>query len=258
MSEDRGRFVWYDLMTTDPAAAQTFYTKLMGWGAQAWDGPMPYTMWTNNDAPGGGYMTLPEEAKQAGAPPHWLGYIHTPNVDDTVSAAEANQGKVLVPGQDIPNVGRFAVLSDPQGAVFAVFSPSGDTPGHGGPPAVGDFSWHELNTSDYEKASSFYETLFRWKKLEAMDMGEAGIYQMFATADGEMPMGGMFNKPAEMPGPPFWMFYAQVDDCHTSAEQVKELGGQILNGPMEVPGGDFIVQCMDPQGAAFALHSTKK
>ena len=257
MSEDGGRFVWYDLMTTDPDAAQSFYTKLIGWGTQVWDGPMPYTMWTNNDTPLGGVMTLSDEAKQAGAPPHWLAYIYTSDVDGAVAKAEENQGKVLVPAQDIPKVGRFAVLADPQGAAIAVYTPATDTPGKSGPAAIGEYSWHELNTSDHENAWGFYETLFGWKKGDAMDMGEIGMYQMFTTGGGDIPLGGMFNKPKEMPGPPFWLYYVRVDDVHKSVEKVKELGGQVLNGPMEVPGGDHVAQCMDPQGAAFALHSGK-
>ena len=257
MSDNRGRFVWYDLMTTDPDAAQSFYTKLIGWGTQAWDGPMPYTMWTNNDTPLGGVMALSDEAKQAGAPPHWLAYIYTSDVDATVAKAEESQGKVLVPAQDIPKVGRFAVLADPQGAAFAVYTPASDTAGNPGPAAIGEYSWHELNTSDHENAWGFYETLFGWKKTDAFDMGEIGMYQMFSTGSGDIPMGGMFNKPKEIPGPPFWLYYVRVDDVHKSAEMVKELGGQVLNGPMEVPGGDHVAQCIDPQGVAFALHSTK-
>ncbi len=258
MSKDRGRFVWYDLMTTDPDAAQCFYTKLIGWGTQAWEGSMPYTMWTNQNTPMGGVMTLPDEAKRAGSPPHWLGYIYTSDVDATVAKAEENQGKVLAPAQDIPDVGRFAVLADPQGAAFAVYTPAADTPGNPGPAAIGEYSWHELNTSDYENAWGFYETLFGWKKTDTMDMGEMGMYQMFTTGGGDIPLGGMFDKPKEMPGPPFWLYYVRVDDVHKSVEKVKELGGQVLNGPMEVPGGDHVAQCMDPQGAAFALHSTKE
>jgi predicted enzyme related to lactoylglutathione lyase len=258
MSDHKGRFVWYDLMTSDPEAAQSFYTKLIGWGTQPWDGPMPYTMWTNSDTPLGGVMTLPDEAKQAGAPPHWLAYIQTPDVDAAVAKVEENQGKVLAPAQDIPEVGRFAVVADPQGAVFAPFTHAGDMPAKTGPPQVGEFSWHELNTSDHDNAWGFYETIFGWKKLDVMDMGEMGMYQMFTQDGGEIPLGGMFNKPKEMPGPPFWLYYASVDDVHKSVETVKELGGQVLNGPMEVPGGDYVAQCMDPQGAAFALHSMKK
>ena len=260
MSNDRGRFVWYDLMTPDPEAAQAFYTKLIGWETEPWDGPTPYTMWKSKEHSLGGVMTLPDEAKSAGAPPHWLAYIQTPDLDGTIVATEENQGKVLTPAQDIPNVGRFAVLADPQGAVFAAFTPLAE-----GPPAVqpepGQVSWHELNTTDHENAWGFYETLFGWQKTDAMDMGpEVGTYQMYTYGSGnpEMPVGGMFNKPSEVPGPPFWLYYICVEDCDKSVEDVQALGGQVMSGPMEVPGGDRVAQCMDPQGATFALHSFKK
>ena len=118
-----GRFTWYDLMTTDPAAAQSFYTGLIGWGTQQWEGgSMPYTMWTNRDTPMGGLMELPEEARKQGAPPHWLAYVATPDLDATVSRAQELGAKVYVPRTEIPDSGAFAVLADPQGAVFAVYS----------------------------------------------------------------------------------------------------------------------------------------
>ena len=157
---------------------------------------------------------------------------------------------------DVPTVGRFAVLSDPQGALFAIFTASGTTPGHEGSPAVGEFSWHELATHDQPAAFRFYEMLFGWTKTNAMDMGEMGTYQMYGRGDVEL--GGMFNKPAEMPGPPAWTHYIMVDDINSAAEATKAGGGQILNGPMEVPGGDMIFQAMDPQGAMFAAHAKKK
>jgi len=258
MSDNRGRFVWYDLMTSDPDAAQSFYTKLIGWGTEAWEGPMPYTMWTSQGSSLGGVMTLSQDAKKAGAPPNWLGYVHTPHLDETVSTAQENGGNVMVPATEIPKVGRFSVLADPQGAIFAAFTPEAQPPaGHDGPPRVGDFSWHELNTTDHDNAWGFYESLFGWDKADAMDMGEMGTYQMYKQKGADLPLGGMFNKPAEMPGPPFWLYYIRVDDVRASVEDVKKLGGQVLNGPMEVPGGDHVAQCMDPQGAAFALHSTK-
>ena len=253
----RGRFVWYDLMTTDPDAAVGFYTQLIGWGTEAWQGgPTPYTMWTANETAIGGVMPLPEEAAKAGASPHWLSYVCVPSVDESVSQAEGLGAKVTVPGTDIPTVGRFAILSDPQGVVFAVFTPGAEAPGHEGPANDGEFSWHELATSDPEAAFSFYSDLFGWEKTDTMDMGEMGTYQMYGRNG--LTLGGIFKKPAEMPGPPAWLYYAKVDDVHPLAEQVKENGGQVLNGPMQVPGGsgDFIVQCMDPQGAVFALHSS--
>jgi predicted enzyme related to lactoylglutathione lyase len=250
-----GRFVWYDLMTTDPASAEIFYKEVVGWGTAPWEGgETPYTMWMNGETPVGGIMQLPEEA--AGAPPHWLAYIATPDVDATCALAIQLGGNVIKEPMDIPEVGRFAVLADPQGAVFAAYSPASDPPGHEGPPQVGEFSWHELTTTDHEAAFEFYHALFGWDKTDSMDMGEAGIYQMYGRKG--MPLGGMFNKPAEMPGPPAWLYYARVDDVHSATEKVQQQGGRILNGPMEVPGGDTIAQCMDPQGTAFALHSGKQ
>jgi predicted enzyme related to lactoylglutathione lyase len=248
-----GRFTWYDCMTTDPAAAQSFYTELIGWGTQEWEGgSMPYTMWTNKGTPMGGLMELPEEAAKQGAPPHWLAYVATPDLEATVSRAQELGAKVYVPPTEIPDSGAFSVLADPQGAVFAVYS-SPQEPGPERPAEIGEVSWHELATTDHEGAFGFYSELFGWSETDRMDMGEMGIYQMFGR--GQWPLGGMFNKPAEMPGPPFWLYYIKVDDVDQTVEKVKQLGGQVLNGPMDVPGGDRVVQCLDPQGAAFALHS---
>lgn len=215
-----------------------------------------HTEWTNGETPLGGSMNLSEDAKKAGAPPHWLAYVLVVDVDATVDRAKGLGGNVMVPAMDIPTVGRFAVITDPQGAFIAVYTPAGEPPGHDGPPQTGEFSWHELATSDWKAAWAFYEALFGWEKGDAMDMGAMGIYQMYKKKGSEMPLGGVFDKPAEMPGPPFWLYYVRVDDADASAKRVEELGGKILNGPMDVPGGDRIVQCMDPQGAVFALHST--
>ena len=253
----RGRFCWYDLMTPDPGAAEGFYKEIAGWGTDiSQASEMPYTMFTNGGKPLGGVMQLPEEARAQGAPPHWLAYIAVPDVHETTAKAKALGAHTYVEPQEIPNVGSFAVLADPQGAVFAVFASAEEVPGHDEPPTKGEFSWHELATTDHEAAFDFYADLVGWQKTDAMDMGEMGIYQMYGA--GSSTLGGMFNKPAEMPAPPHWLYYISVDDVNAAVEKVKALGGQILNGPMEVPGGDMIAQCMDPQGAAFALHSPQR
>ena len=122
----RGRFVWYELMTSDPTAARSFYSQLTGWSTQEWDGAqMPYTMWMNGETAVGGLMQLPEEAKQQGAPPHWLAYIATPDADATVAVVSDRGGRLLHGPVDIPTVGRVAVLIDPQGAVFAAHTTAG-------------------------------------------------------------------------------------------------------------------------------------
>ncbi len=253
----RGRFLWYELLTTDPDAAQSFYTNVIGWGTAPFEideapSDQPYTMWMNRETPVGGVMSLPQDAKKSGAPSHWLAYIGTPDVDATAAKAQ-KLGATVHHQMEMPTVGRFAIIGDPQGAVFAAYTPAEPPPDQKGPPGVGEFSWNELATSDYRAAFDFYHKLFGWDKTEKMDMGPAGVYQMYGR-HGET-LGGMFNQTDDMPGPPCWLYYTRVDDVAAATERVKQSGGQILNGPMEVPGGDMIVQCMDPQGAAFALHA---
>ena len=246
----RGRFVWFDLMTTDQAGAIDFYTKITNWGTTVWEGPSPYTMWTNGGTALGGIMPLAPEAE---APPHWLAYISSPDTDATVVEANKLGAKTVVAPTDIPTVGRFAVMSDPQGAVFAIYTPAEGAPGHDGPPAVGEFSWHELMTTDQAAAFEFYQRLFGWEKGQSMDMGPVGVYQIYRRNG--VDLGGMFNRPSDQPGGPAWLHYIMVKDIKRAAEATKEHGGQVINGPMEVPGGDWIFQAVDPQGAMFAVHA---
>lgn len=250
----RGRFCWYELLTTDPDAAATFYTGITGWAVDTWEGgETPYRMWVNGGQALGGVMELPPEARQAGTPPHWLAYVSTPDLDRTLDRA-AREGASTVWGPvEVEGVGRMAGIQDPQGAMVAAYQPADETPGHDGPARVGEFSWHELATTDREGAWSFYTGLFGWTETDRMDMGEMGIYQMFGR--GERPLGGIFSKPPEIPVPN-WLLYVRVPDVDRAVKDVDARGGRLLNGPMEVPGGDRVAQCMDPQGAAFALHST--
>jgi predicted enzyme related to lactoylglutathione lyase len=125
-------------------------------------------------------------------------------------------------------------------------------PGTGADPKPGQFSWHELYATDVDAAFDFYNALFGWNRTESMDMGDMGVYQMYGI--GEVSLGGMMKKPDEMPGPPSWLYYVLVDDLDASVEKIKSGGGQVINGPMPIPGGDRIVQAMDPQGAMFAIH----
>lgn len=253
-----GRFVWYELMTPDPAGAKRFYPEVTGWKTQAFEGPMDYTMWTNGGQPLGGVMELPEQARAAGAPPHWLAYIGTPDVDATAAEATKLGGTVLVKPQDIPNVGRFAVLKDPQGAVFAIYKSASDVPAPSGPPGRGEFSWHELATSDQGAAFEFYAKLFGWVKVKEENIGPGGTYLIYGRpGEEDRPLGGIFQLTPDMPFPPNWTLYVRVTDLKEAVERARRLGAQVMIDSMEVPGGDRIAQFMDPQGAVIALHEPR-
>jgi predicted enzyme related to lactoylglutathione lyase len=246
-AEIRGRFVWHELMTTDTDAASDFYSRVVPWKAE--DSGMPsYSLWMSGKVRAGGLMALPEDDGSA-TPPHWIIYIGTEDVDATVAAAEKLGGKILKPAVDIPNVGRFAVLADPQGAAFAVFTPSPAPEDGLAAGGVGDFTWHELATTDLDAAFSFYSELFGWSKGTTHDMGE--MHYQVVTHEGK-DVGGIY-KPQDNTTPPNWLSYVHVEDASKAAEAAKSAGGRILNGPMEVPGGSWVVMMLDPQGGAFAV-----
>lgn len=257
MTDPHGQFVWYELMTTDTQAAKAFYGDVVGWGAQ--DTPMPgmnYTLFMLGDTHAAGLMDLPEEARRMGAPPSWIGYVAVNDVDASAEEAARLGGVVHVPPRDIPNVGRFAIVADPQGATLALFKSSRSEQGQ--PPAPmtpGHIGWHELAAADWLKAFAFYGDLFGWQKAETIPIGEMGVYQLFSA--GGLPIGGMFNKPPMCPVP-FWLYYFTVSDIDAAAARVAAAGGQVVMGPMEVPGGAWIVQGRDPQGAMFALVGMRK
>jgi predicted enzyme related to lactoylglutathione lyase len=245
----RGRFVWHELMTPDPKAAASFYGKVVGWAPQAYDKNPNYTTLTYGGAPMGGVL-------KHDAPRQWLPYIATPNVDATAREAVQLGGNVVKPAADIPDIGRFAIISDPQGAMFIAFTPLPmGTSGPSDKPGLGDFHWHELMTTDWQKAWSFYQRLFGWHKTEAMEMAPGQTYQMFAP-EGRQTVGGMFNF-GEKAGASQWLSYAIVKDAKAAAKTIESAGGKVINGPMEVPGGDWITAGIDPQGVTFAVHSRK-
>jgi predicted enzyme related to lactoylglutathione lyase len=257
MSKDSGKFVWYELMTSDLEAAESFYRKVLGWNIQdAGMGGFSYRILSVGTTGIGGLMEIPEEARAMGAGPCWMGYVGVDNVDEAAQRLRAAGGQLCKPAEDIPGVGRFAVVADAQGAVFLLFRGSGDqsmpVPAPGTPGTVG---WHELHAVDGPTAFDFYAGQFGWAKAEAIDMGPLGKYQIFTI--GGQPAGGMMTKPADAPTPG-WLYYFNTDALDAAVARVKEARGTIVLGPQQVPGGSWIVNCLDPQGALFALVAPKR
>jgi hypothetical protein len=247
----QGRFVWYELMTTDMVAATAFYTSVVRWGAR--DASMPgmaYTLFTAAETSVGGLMSLPEDARKAGTRPRWIGYVGVSDVAATADRVTRLGGTVQVPPTDIPGISRFSIVADPQMATLALIKwlrPRQELPVS--PNAPGRVGWHELLTADCDKALSFYCEVFGWLKGIA-DIGARGTYQLFSV--GGHTAGAIVTKPTTLPDAT-WLYYFNVGDIDAAADRVKSGGGEILNGPTEVPDGSWIVQCRDPDGAIFAL-----
>ncbi len=251
----RGRFVWHELMTSDPDAAVGFYAKVVGWKAEPWAHLSSYRLWVMAGTPRGGLMPLTDEARRMGAPPRWMPYVGVPDVDATVRHAQALGARVSVAPRDIPSVGRFATLADPQGATFSVLQPEPSESVGSDVPGLGDFSWHELATLDWKAAWEFYQKLFGWEHASSVEMGPGETYWMFKRGGSRQTAGGMYNRPAGTALAPQWLCYALVPNADRAAEVVTRSGGKVVTGPMDVPGGDRVAMCIDPHGVAFAVHA---
>jgi predicted enzyme related to lactoylglutathione lyase len=257
MSETASSFGWYELMTTDMEGSAAFYKSVVGWAVNPVGSPeMPYSTF-NVDVDGtsigvAGLMTLPKEAGQM---PAWIGYIHIPDVDAKAKEVVAEGGQLHKGPIDVPGMLRFAVVVDAQGAPFVLFTSDPRMPANPLKPAigaVGTFGWRELMAVDGPSAMDWYSKLFGWTRGREHDMGPMGIYQLF-DIDG-VESGGLMTKPPQVPAP-FWTFYIQVASVTAAIELIRASGGMVMNGPMEVPGGSWVLQGQDPQGAFFALLS---
>jgi predicted enzyme related to lactoylglutathione lyase len=248
-SASKGRFVWYEYLTGDVQAGISFYSEVVGWKTQPF-GQGDYPMWVGSQGPLGGVMGLGEEGAKMGTRPFWMAHVQVDDVDATAALARSRGGKIWKEPTDIPTVGRFAVIGDPQGASLSVFKPNETMELHD-LSKDGEFCWNELTTSDSAAAWRFYSELFGWKTLDEMDMGPMGKYRIFGIGDTRL--GGMMKAPQGSPMPPMWLYYASTSDLDAAIRRATGKGGKVLNGPMDVPGGR-IAQLTDPQGAMFALH----
>jgi predicted enzyme related to lactoylglutathione lyase len=244
-----GQFVWYELITSDVAAARDFYARVVGWTVEDTRMPgMTYLLAKVGEQEIGGLMGFPPDMPDP--KPVWMGYVLASDVDGTAKRVTEAGGAIYREPADIPGVGRFAVVADPQGAAFMLFHGDGDAM-----PALpymtpGTVGWHELHSSDWPAGFAFYETLFGWTRDAAIEIGPMGTYQLFAT--GTHAIGGMMTGYEPAPSP-YWIYYFAIDDIDAATARVTEAGGSILYGPVEVPGGMWVINAIDPQGAVFAL-----
>ncbi|MBV9562346.1 MAG: VOC family protein [Bradyrhizobium sp.] len=255
MVDHPNRFAWYELLTTDTAAAKAFYSNVLGW--QACDASTPefgYDLFTTQDCPVTGLMELPEQGRRQGATPRWVGYVAVENVEAAAERLKRLGGTVYVPPTRT-NIGRIAIVADPQTAPFALIGEptiAGVSLQAAGPEAhaPGRVGWHELLAADGAKAFGFYHELFGWERSNA-GHGPVQSYHAFAV-DGRT-VGGMFTKLAGTPFS-FWLYYFDVPDMAHALARLKAARGQVLQGPSALPDGSWIVRCTDPQGAMFALQ----
>ena len=258
-------FFWYELMTSDQKGAQDFYTRVVGWTVAPpamTDGHgNPYLVVSVGERGIGGLFQLTDEMTAGGARPGWVGYVQVADVDARVKAIAEAGGRQLMEPVELPGVGRFAMVADPGGAPFYVMAPR---PAAGAEPAPmpaagtpGTCGWRELLSAlGEQEAFAFYSSQFGWESVGEFDMGGTmGIYRLWGH-DGEQ-LGGMMKKPDNVPMS-LWNFYFMVDGIDAAVGRIEEAGGKVVNGPHQVPGGQWIVQGIDPQGAAFALLSSNK
>ena len=260
MPNKHGDFIWYELLTPDADAAQDFYGSVLNWSFETRE-DMDYRMIAGSGGGVGGFMPLTEEMSANGARPAWLGYICVDDVDASAKSIETAGGSIHAAPWDIPGVGRMALVTDPQGAIFYIMKPTppADTPDAASAafaatePMDGHCAWNELLTSDPEAAKSFYFGQFGWEKDGDMDVGPMGKYEFLRH---DFMLGALMKMNDDMPMP-LWSYYFRVPEIDAAVETVKAKGGRVIVGPQEIPGGEFIVNGIDPQGAIFALVGAK-
>ena len=251
-----GQFSWVDLMTPDTDTAAKFYGALLGWKSdRVSDDGGPYTMFRLGEASVAGMGAMPDEARKMDVRPHWNSYVTVEIVDATVKRALELGAQVQVPALDVEVggalVGRMAILADPEGARISIWQP-GNHQGSDLANVPGAFCWNELCSRNVDGAVKFYEALFGW----TIKLGDAeNGYREIAV--GARSNGGILPWKEEMGDvPPHWGTYFTVEDCDATIARVKDLGGNLLAGPIDIEPGRFAV-VHDAQGAVFSVIDLK-
>ena len=261
MPHKPGSFIWYELMTTDATAAAKFYGAVVGWNIAAQGNPeasggKDYRAIVRSDGGmAGGVLQLTQDHLAHGATPTWLGYLHVTDVDAAVKAIEADGGRTHLGKMSLP-VGDIAMVSDPAGTPFYVMRP---IPPPGLPDAKSDafdvkavqrVRWNELASPDLSRVKPFYAKHFNFEFNDVMPMGPMGDY-CFVDHDG-VRLGAIMQKPANS-AIASWLFYFGVPSVMAAKRAVESGGGKVVHAPHQVPGGDWILVALDPQGAPFGV-----
>jgi predicted enzyme related to lactoylglutathione lyase len=244
-----GTFSWVDLQTSDPAAAQRFYSELFDWeyDERPAGDDATYAMALVGGEDTGAIAPMPPGAQ---FPPHWNSYVTVESADATAERARELGGSIPMEPFDVFDAGRMAVIVDPTGAALCAWEPR-EHPGAHRVNDPGCFTWNELGTTDLEAATRFYGELFGWT-FEDQDMGGGAVYR--TIRNDERTNGGIrAQTEAEAGIPPSWLVYFTTEDADASVARATELGANVLAPVMQLPMGSRIAVLADPQGAAFAL-----
>lgn len=245
-----GNFCWFELGTNDFDAAKAFYGALFGWDVEVnTDAGMPYGMVFHGGNSICGMYELGPEMRAQGIPPHWMSYVATTDAD--AAAAKATElGAIVMAGPfDVSTFGRMAAIADPTGAHISIWEPKmhrgSDQVG-----PIGSFCWSELWTRDRDAAEAFYSKLFGW----GLNHKDSGPMPYGEWTNGGIPIGGMLQMNEQFgDAPPCWMPYVHVADCDATVAKAKELGGETMMDPMDIPDVGRFALFQDPQGATLAI-----
>lgn len=240
-NQQAGKFVWRELMTHDAEASTRFYSEVFGWKVKTPKEMPDYQEFYAGEKSVGGMMVMGPEMKDV--PTCWIEYVTVPDVDAATNTAKGLGANVVAGPMDIPNVGRFATVIDPQGAAFALFKFGADVPEAPPQPGVGQFCWEQLNATDLPAAHDFYTRVVGWSVGEFQGMatyraGEAGVASVMQAPPG---------------APAHWLTYVVVDDLGAARDRVKRMGGTVMVNEIPVPSVGTFSVVRDPQGATICL-----
>ena len=248
-SHTHGTPSWCDMSSRDIEAAKAFYTAVFGWEMHTAPEPEAggYTMALKDGKAAAALMPQQEEQIEMGIPPYWSTYITVDDVDAMPAKVEAAGGSVMAPPFDVMTAGRMMVAVDAAGAVFCMWE-AREAIGSEVVNEPGAYTWAELYTTDPANDAGFYADLLGLT-VASEDMG--GMPMTFLQ-QGDQGVASVLPIMGPEGTPPHWLPYFGVDDCDASLAQIQELGGQVFNGPMDIPPGRFAV-VSDPEGAIFAI-----